>query len=160
VYRTTDGGTAWEKVLYVNDGTGAIDLMMSPDDPATVYAAMWTARRTPWAMFSGSEDGGVFKTTDGGDTWTKLGGGLPEMIGRIGLAISPANPDRVYVLAEAEGDLRGLWRSEDRGGPSLVLHPRGRPSHRPRRRVHQQRELLPLRRRGTHPGQHPHPPRG
>lgn len=115
VYRTTDGGGDWEKVLYVNEGTGAIDLIMSPDDPNTLYAAMWTARRTPWAMFSGSEDGGVFKTTDGGDTWTKLSGGLPEMIGRIGLAISPANPDRVYVLAEAEGDLRGLYRSEDRG---------------------------------------------
>ena len=65
VYRTTDGGATWEKVLYVNDGTGAIDLMMSPDDPATLYAAMWTARRTPWAMFSGSTDGGVFKTTNG-----------------------------------------------------------------------------------------------
>jgi photosystem II stability/assembly factor-like uncharacterized protein len=115
VYRTTDGGANWEHVLYVNDGTGAIDLMMSPDDPATLYAAMWTAQRTPWAIHSGSEDGGVFKTTDGGDSWTKLGGGLPEMIGRIGLAISPADPDRVYVLAEAEGDLRGLWRSEDRG---------------------------------------------
>jgi len=115
VYRTTDGGGHWEHVLYVNEGTGAIDLIMSPDDPNTLYAAMWTARRTPWAMFSGSEDGGVFKTTDGGDTWTKLSGGLPEMIGRIGLAISPATPDRVYVLAEAEGDLRGLYRSEDRG---------------------------------------------
>jgi photosystem II stability/assembly factor-like uncharacterized protein len=115
IYRTTDGGASWEKVLYVDDGTGAIDLMMSPDDPATLYAAMWTAQRTPWAMFSGSEHGGVFKTTDGGDTWQKLSGGLPSMIGRIGLAISPANPDRLYVLAEAEGDLRGLWRSEDRG---------------------------------------------
>jgi photosystem II stability/assembly factor-like uncharacterized protein len=115
VYRTTDGGATWVNVLYVNEGTGAIDLMMSPDDPATLYAAMWTAQRTPWAMFSGSTDGGVFKTTDGGDSWTKLAGGLPEMIGRIGLAISPADPDRIYVLAEAEGDLRGLWRSEDRG---------------------------------------------
>ena len=115
VYRTRDGGARWEKVLYVNEGTGAIDLMMSPDDPETLYAAMWTARRTPWAMFSGSQDGGVFKSTDGGDTWTKLAGGLPEMTGRIGLAVSPANPDRVYVLLEAEGDLRGLYRSEDRG---------------------------------------------
>jgi len=115
VYRTRDGGGHWEKVLFVNDGTGAIDMMMSPDDPNTLYAAMWTARRTPWSMFSGSRDGGVFKTTDGGESWTKLSGGLPSMLGRIGLAISPANPDRIYVLAEAEGDLRGLWRSEDRG---------------------------------------------
>lgn len=115
VYRTEDGGDTWENVLYVNDGTGAIDLMMSPDDPNTLYAAMWTARRSPWAIRSGSEDGGVFKTTDGGNNWTKLGGGLPAMLGRIGVAISPANPDRVYVLAEAAGDLRGLYRSEDRG---------------------------------------------
>ena len=79
VYRTTDGGTTWDHVLYVNDGTGAIDLMMSPDDPSTLYAAMWTARRSPWAMNSGSVDGGVFKTTDGGETWAKLGGrGCPR----------------------------------------------------------------------------------
>jgi photosystem II stability/assembly factor-like uncharacterized protein len=116
VYRTRDGGRNWDKVLFVNNGTGAIDLMMSPDDPSTLYAAMWTAERKPWTMRSGSVHGGVFKTTDGGDNWVKLSGGLPEMIGRIGLAISPAMPDRVYVLLEAEGDLRGLYRSEDRGG--------------------------------------------
>ena len=115
VYRTTDGGRSWTKVLYVDRGTGAIDLVMSPDDANTLYAAMWTAERKPWAMFSGSRAGGVFKTTDGGESWQKLGGGLPEMIGRIGIAISPARPDRVYVLAEAEGALRGLYRSEDRG---------------------------------------------
>jgi photosystem II stability/assembly factor-like uncharacterized protein len=115
VYRTLDGGGSWEKILYVNEGTGAIDLMMSPDDPATLYAAMWTAERKPWTMRSGSTDGGVFKTMDAGDTWTRLTNGIPEMIGRIGLAISPAMPDRVYVLLEAEGDLRGLYRSEDRG---------------------------------------------
>ena len=115
VYRTTDGGRNWKKVLFVNAGTGAIDLHMSPDDPATLYAAMWTAERKPWAMFSGSKNGGVFKTTDGGDSWTKLTNGLPELIGRIGIAISAARPNRVYVLAEAKGDLRGLYRSEDRG---------------------------------------------
>jgi photosystem II stability/assembly factor-like uncharacterized protein len=116
IYRTTDGGKNWKKVLFVNPGTGAIDLVMSPDDPSTLYAAMWTAERKPWAMFSGSRDGGVFRTTDGGDTWTKLTNGLPDMIGRIGLALSPARPARIYVLAEAEGDKRGLYRSEDRGG--------------------------------------------
>ncbi len=115
VYRTRDGGRNWEKVLYVNEGTGAIDLMMSPDDPSTLYAAMWTAERKPWTMRSGSVDGGVFKTTDGGDSWVQLTDGIPDMIGRIGLAISPAMPDRVYVLLEAEGNLRGLYRSEDRG---------------------------------------------
>jgi len=115
VYRTRDGGDTWEHVLYVDEGTGAIDLAMSPDDPETLYAAMWTAERKPWAMFSGSTAGGVFKTTDGGETWAKLTEGLPEMIGRIGVAVLPADPDRVWVLLEAEGDLRGLYRSEDRG---------------------------------------------
>ncbi len=76
---------------------------------------MWTAELKPWAMFSGSKMGGVFKTTDGGETWTKLGGGLPEMIGRIGISVSAAMPNRVYALLEAEGSLRGLYRSEDRG---------------------------------------------
>ncbi len=115
VYRSTDGGKTWERVLFVDDRTGAIDLFMSPADPNTLYAAMWTVERKPWAIHSGSTDGGVFESTDGGDTWTKLTNGLPNMIGRIGLAISPARPNRVYVLLEAEGDLRGLYRSDDRG---------------------------------------------
>jgi photosystem II stability/assembly factor-like uncharacterized protein len=115
VYRSVDGGRNWQRVLFVSDRTGAIDLMMSPADPNTLYAAMWTAERKPWAIHSGSTEGGVFKTTDGGNTWNKLTNGLPEMIGRIGLAVSPVQPNRVYVLAESEGDLRGLYRSEDRG---------------------------------------------
>jgi photosystem II stability/assembly factor-like uncharacterized protein len=115
VYRTSDGGKTWKKVLFVNSGTGAIELVASPADPNTLYAAMWTTERKPWAIFSGSTAGGVFKTTNGGDSWTKLTNGLPDLIGRIGLDISPARPDRVYVLAEAKGDLRGLYRSEDRG---------------------------------------------
>ncbi len=115
IYRSVDGGGSWEQVLSVSDSTGAIDLIMSPDDPATLYAAMWTAERKPWAMFSGSTEGGIYKTTDGGDSWEKLGGGLPEMVGRIGLAVSPADPDRIYALVEADGDERGLYRSEDRG---------------------------------------------
>ncbi|HSR40982.1 MAG TPA: hypothetical protein VLL48_02390, partial [Longimicrobiales bacterium] len=115
IYRSADGGESWERVLSVSDSTGAIDLIMSPDDPATLYAGMWTAERKPWAIHSGSTEGGIYKTTDGGDRWEKLSGGLPEMVGRIGLAVSPANPDRIYALVEAEGDLRGLYRSEDRG---------------------------------------------
>ncbi len=115
VYRSRDGGTTWEKVLYVSARTGAIDLFMSPDDPRTLYAAMWQAERKPWGMFSGADEGGVYRTTDGGDTWRQLANGLPERVGRIGLAVSPADPDRVYALVEAEGDLRGLYRSDDRG---------------------------------------------
>jgi photosystem II stability/assembly factor-like uncharacterized protein len=78
VYRSTDGGRNWDRVLFVSGRTGAIDLMMSPDDPNTLYAAMWTAERKPWAIYSGSTEGGVFKTTDGGDSWNKLTSGLPR----------------------------------------------------------------------------------
>lgn len=115
VYRSNDGGATWENVLFESERTGAIDLVMSPDDPSTLYAAMWQAERKPWAMFSGDQEGGVYKTTDGGDTWTELRSGLPERVGRIGLSVSPADPNRVYALVEAEGDLRGLYRSDDRG---------------------------------------------
>ena len=115
VYRSRDGGQNWELVLFVSDSTGCIDLVMSPDDPNTLYAAMWTAERKPWAIYSGSAEGGIFKTTDGGDSWGKLTVGLPGFSGRIGLALSPVQPDRVYALVEAEGDTRGLYRSEDLG---------------------------------------------
>lgn len=115
VYRSSNGGRTWEQVLYVNDGTGCIDLAFAPDDPNNLYAAMWTVERKPWAIYSGSTDGGIFKSTDGGSSWSKLTEGLPEMVGRIGLAVSPVQPNRVYALIEAEGDLRGLYRSENRG---------------------------------------------
>jgi photosystem II stability/assembly factor-like uncharacterized protein len=115
VYRTTDGGAHWERVLFESPRTGAIDLVMSPDDPDVLYAALWQAERKPWAMFSGADEGGIWKTTDGGDSWTKLTEGLPDRVGRIGLAVSPADAARVYALVEAEGDLRGLYRSDDAG---------------------------------------------
>ncbi len=115
VYRSADGGNHWEKVLYVDEGTGCIDLVLAPDDPTTLYAAMWTVERKPWAIYSGGTEAGIYKSTDGGDSWSKLAGGLPEMVGRIGLAVSLVQPNRVYALVEAEGDSRGLYRSEDRG---------------------------------------------
>ncbi|HVS62054.1 MAG TPA: glycosyl hydrolase [Thermoanaerobaculia bacterium] len=116
VYRSKDGGTSWEKVLFVSDGTGFVDLSMDPTNPRILYAAAWRAERKPWTNISGSEDGGIWKTTDGGDTWTKLAGGLPEgLVGRIGVAVSPANPDRVWALIEAEGEKGGVYRSDDGG---------------------------------------------
>lgn len=125
VYRSTDGGETWEKVLYVSPRTGAIDLRMHPENPRILYAAMWQAERKPWAMHSGPHngpnEGGVWKTTDGGDTWNQLTNGLPtDSVGKIGLAISGANPDRVYALVEAEEHNRGLYRSDD-GGESFTL---------------------------------------
>ncbi len=118
VYRTKDGGENWEQVLYVSDSTGAIDLVVSPDNPDIIYAAMWRAERKPWTLIDGGSEGGIWKSTDGGDQWAPLGGGLPSgLIGRIGLAISPANPNRVWaLLVSAQEEKSGLYRSDDGGG--------------------------------------------
>lgn len=115
VYRTTDGGANWSKVLFVNDGLGAAALAMSPDNPKVLYACMWHGLRKPWTIISGSLDGGIYKSTDGGDNWTKLGGGLPDQLfGRSNVAISAADPRRVYALIEAKPG-SGLYRSDDAG---------------------------------------------
>jgi len=117
VYRSKDGGATWEKVLFVDDRTGAVDLAMDVTNPRILYAALWTVERKPWTIDSGSLVGGLFKTTDGGDTWKKLGGGLPSgvLVGKIGVTVSPANPDRVWALVEAADDRGGVYRSDDGG---------------------------------------------
>ncbi|HEV2386537.1 MAG TPA: hypothetical protein VGS20_04705 [Candidatus Acidoferrales bacterium] len=117
VFRSTDGGQTWEKVLYKNDTTGAVDLIFDPNNSQTLYAAMWTVQRKPWSLSSGGPADGLYKSTDGGSTWSLVGGrGWPRgMLGRIGVAMTRANPNRVYALMEAEGDERGLYRSDDGG---------------------------------------------
>jgi photosystem II stability/assembly factor-like uncharacterized protein len=117
VYRTTNGGQSWEKVLFINDSTGVTDISAKPDDPNTLYAAAWRGVRRPWAIVSGSrDDGGIYRSTDGGTTWTKLGGGLPTgVIGKSNLAVSAASPRRVYALIEAEKPKAGVYRSDDAG---------------------------------------------
>lgn len=118
VFRSTDGGQSWTKVLYKNDITGAADLIFDPTNPQILYAAMWTVQRTPWSLTSGGlPDDGLYKSTNGGDTWQKLGGsGWPHgLLGKIGVAVSAANPQRVYALVEATGEQKGLYRSEDGG---------------------------------------------
>ena len=115
IYRSKDGGASWQQVLFLNDSTGASDLVMDPRNPRILYAAFWRGERKPWTMISGSTEGGVWKSTDGGDHWTKLSGGLPTgLTGKIGLTVSPANPDRVWALIEAE-PLGGLYRSDNAG---------------------------------------------
>jgi photosystem II stability/assembly factor-like uncharacterized protein len=114
VFRTKDGGKTWEKVLFINDRTGAVDIAIDATNPRILYAAMWSAERKPWTFSSGSEDGGIFKTTDGGDTWTPLKNGLPTgIVGRIGVVASPANPNRLWANVEAEEG--GVFRSDDAG---------------------------------------------
>lgn len=116
VYRTTDGGATWEKVLFVSDSTGFVDLAMNPTNPREIYASAWRAERKPWVIVSGAEEAGIWKTTDGGDSWEKLGGGLPEgLFGKSSVAVSPANPQRVWALVEAPEPDGGVYRSDDRG---------------------------------------------
>jgi photosystem II stability/assembly factor-like uncharacterized protein len=115
IYRTSNGGKTWQQVLQVSENTGASDLAMDPSNPRILYAAMWNHGRKPWFIHSGGEDGGIFKTTDGGDTWTKLEDGLPKMIGKIGVDVSASNPNRVYAIVEAEPEKGGLYRSDNAG---------------------------------------------
>jgi photosystem II stability/assembly factor-like uncharacterized protein len=123
VYRTTDGGATWTKTLFINDSTGVTDITAKPDDPNTLYAAAWHGIRKPWAIISGSkDDGGIYKSVDGGVSWTKLGGGLPTgIIGKSNLAVSAAAPNRVYALIEAEKPKAGVYRSEDAGATWTLL---------------------------------------
>jgi len=115
IFRSRDGGRNWEHVFALNDSTGASELVMHPTNPRILYAGMWRAERKPWTMISGGYEGGVYRSVDGGDTWTKLAGGLPTgLVGKVGITISPANPDRMWALIEAE-PLGGLYRSDDAG---------------------------------------------
>ena len=119
VFRSTDGGASWEKVLYASERAGAVDLALDPTNPRHLFAAIWQVERKPWTLVSGGEDSGLFRSTDGGDTWEEVTDGLPEGIkGRIGVTVSPADPDRVWALVEAEDG--GLFRSDD-GGKSFRL---------------------------------------
>lgn len=116
VYRTRDGGRTWEKVLFVSDSTGAVDLEFAPDNPNEIYTSLWRAQRTPWTIISGAREGGIYKSSDGGTTWARLTTGLPGgLIGKSDLAVSPAAPSRVYALIEAPEPEDGLYRSDDRG---------------------------------------------
>ncbi len=116
VFRTRDGGRTWEKVLYRNEDTGAVDLSIDARNPRNLYASLWDVRRTPWGLTSGGPGSGLFRSTDGGDTWTELTDrpGLPGGLkGRIGVAVSPVQSGRVWALIEAEEG--GLFRSDDGG---------------------------------------------
>jgi photosystem II stability/assembly factor-like uncharacterized protein len=121
LYRTTDGGESWEKILYVNDSTGATDIRMMPGNPQKLFAGMWEFRRWPYFFKSGGEGSGLYVSHDGGDNWTELteDDGLPKgELGRSSFAMSPADPKRVYALIEAEES--ALARSDD-GGRSWTL---------------------------------------
>ncbi|MFO7894790.1 MAG: hypothetical protein R6U63_13730 [Longimicrobiales bacterium] len=125
VYRSRDGGESWERVLFVSDSTGAVDLAIDPVNPRTIYAAMWRAERKPWTLIDGAREGGIYRSRDGGDSWTQLTAGLPEgPLGRIGLSVSASAPDRVWALVTAEPG-GGVFRSDD-GGDSWTRTSRDR----------------------------------
>jgi len=116
VYRTRDGGATWQKVLFKNDDIGAIDLAFDPQSSQIIYATLWNTRRPPWSIYPPSygAGGGIFKSTDGGDSWQPLANGIPtEGIGHIGLAVAPTNHNRVYAIVDAKAG--GLYASDDAG---------------------------------------------
>lgn len=127
LYRTADRGKTWQAILQINDATGCCDVVIDPNKPDTVYAAMYTRMRTPWSFRSGSPDGGIFRSDDSGKTWTKLTAGLPANTGRIGLDVFRKDSRIVYAFVESDDGGRtidawhnysrsgGVFRSEDRG---------------------------------------------
>lgn len=115
VYRSTDGGTTWKNILSVNNITGPSSLSMDMNNPRILYAAMWQHQRYPWTMVSGGESSGLYKSTDGGDTWEKMEKGLPKEFGKAGISVSRANSERVYAVIEAEDKKGGVYRSDDAG---------------------------------------------
>ncbi|AHG91992.1 glycosyl hydrolase BNR repeat-containing protein [Gemmatirosa kalamazoonensis] len=123
LYRSRDGGRTWEKVLFVSDSTGAVDVELKPDNPSVLFVSMWRGERKPWTIISGAREGGIYKSTDGGTTWKKLGGGLPNgLFGKSNIAVTAANPNRVYALIEAKPGM-GLYRSEDAGESWTMVNP-------------------------------------
>jgi photosystem II stability/assembly factor-like uncharacterized protein len=110
LYRTTDGGTTWTKILFKTDdptNVGAIDVALDPKNPKVLYASLWATRRPPWSVYAPSNmpGGGLYKSTDGGDSWTKLAGGLPadDFVGKIGIAVAPSNPNRLWAVVDNIG---------------------------------------------------------
>ncbi|MGH7123822.1 MAG: WD40/YVTN/BNR-like repeat-containing protein, partial [Stellaceae bacterium] len=118
VFRTKDGGKTWEKVLYRDADTGAVDISLDPANPRIVFATLWQTRRNFWNLSSGGPGSGLFRSMDAGDTWEEISGapGLPSRpLGKLGVSVSPARCGRVFALVEAIGEKTGLYRSDDHG---------------------------------------------
>ena len=117
IYKSTNGGVTWTKVLFVNDLTGCAELSMDMSNPKVLYAAMWHHQRLPWKVISGGPGSGLYKSVDGGDTWEKIHHGLPKELGKMAIAVSRANPEKVYAVIESdtEKEQGGLFVSDDAG---------------------------------------------
>ncbi|NJD20705.1 MAG: glycosyl hydrolase [Gemmatimonadetes bacterium] len=117
LFKTTDGGKTWTKILDVGENTGVSEVHMDPRDPDVLYASAWQRRRHVWTYIGGGPESALYKSNDGGKSWEKVTAGLPSGdVGRIGLCVSPADPDYVYAMVEAQGDGGGFFRSTNRGG--------------------------------------------
>ncbi len=122
IFKTTDGGKTWRKTLYISDTVGAMDVELQPGNPNVVYAWMSRLERKPWTIISGSREGGFYKSTDAGETFHKISAGLPgELIGKGNIAVTNANPNRVYALVEAKPG-GGFYRSDDAGQTWLLVN--------------------------------------
>ncbi|MEM6802985.1 MAG: glycosyl hydrolase [Bacteroidota bacterium] len=121
VFKSSDGGKSWEKLLYIDENTGISSLVMDPSNPRILYAASWQHRRLPWYVESGGPASSIYKSTDAGETWQKIVVGLPEMMGKIGLSVSAVNPNRVFAIIESEKKVAGLYRSDDAGAHWVLL---------------------------------------
>lgn len=116
LYKTIDGGKTWERILHISDDTGVNEVHLDPRDPDVIYAPAYQRRRHVWTLINGGPESAVYKSADGGKSWRKIHAGLPDVeLGRVGLAVSPANPDVVYAIVEAAMDKGGFYRSLDRG---------------------------------------------
>lgn len=117
IFKSADGGATWKNVLYVDEKTGAAELSMDPSNPRILYAAMWEHGRLPWKVVSGGPGSGLYKSTDMGDTWAKMTEGLPAKMGKMAIAVSRSNPEKVYALIESDSneDERGLYVSANSG---------------------------------------------
>lgn len=117
LYKTTDGGKTWNKVLFVDQTTGCSDLQIDPENPSVLYASFWEFRRSPWSFSSGGDKSALYKTTDGGKTWNKIHNGFPKgKLGRLAIALAPSNNKILYTVVESEQDKdKGLYKSEDAG---------------------------------------------
>lgn len=117
VYKSVDGGKTWKKTLFIDQNTGCSELSMDMSNPRILFAAMWDHRRLPWQMVSGGKGSGLYKSLDGGETWTKLEKGLPKELGKMGITVSRANPNRVFAVIESdtEKEQGGVFRSDDSG---------------------------------------------
>jgi photosystem II stability/assembly factor-like uncharacterized protein len=115
IYLSEDGGLTWEKILYINENSGIVDMTVDPNNPDFMMVASWEFWRKPWVVHSGGPGSKIFKTTDGGENWKEITKGLPKLKGKMGVSISPANPDVVYIAIDAIGSKAGVYRSDNAG---------------------------------------------